>query len=264
MSEVIKKSSYRPSKFLEVQSRDVEIFKFLDRVGYATLAHITRYITDGQDEKSQAAIKRRLYVLRTFNYIKIISTHLGKYYALDSKGRMGNALISSIKLDQLEHHDFLTELFFLARAADVAVLAERECIAKYKVVGKKGKVPDMEIAGWIVEFERTSKSVIDSKLVVEYWTREQEQKLCVICENDEIKNRYTAFLNPRMRIVAKKNYNALLTVLAEAVPAAQPVSPQPTVDSYSANTNQSVNNSAVVEKDMAHTQYQESIINKYR
>lgn len=201
------------SEKLVVQSRDVEIFKFLDRVGYANLNQVTRFITGVDDEKTQAALLRRLYLLRRFGYIKPISTHTGNYYALDSKGKMDNTLITTIKLDQLEHHDFLTELFFVVRN-EYNVFSEREAIANFKIVGKVGKIPDMVINDWIIEYERTNKSVMDSQSVVNYWTLEQGKNLCVIYANEEIKNRYTALSNSKVKLLAKANYKDILSVLS--------------------------------------------------
>lgn len=200
------------SEKLFVQPRDIEIFKFLDRVGYANLSQVTRFITSLDDEKTQAALLRRLYLLRRFGYIKTMSTHAGNYYLLDTKAKLENTLISSIKLDQLEHHDFLTELFFIVRH-ESSVLSEREAIANFKIVGKKGKIPDMVINDWIIEYERTNKSVMDSRSVVDYWTAEQGKNLCVIYANEEIKNRYMSLVNPRVKLLAKADYKNILSVL---------------------------------------------------
>jgi hypothetical protein len=206
-------SKKRPrSEKLVVQIRDVEIFKFLDRVGYANLNQVSRFITGADDEKTQAAILRRLYLLRRFGYIKTISTHTGNYYALDSKGKLDNTLITTVKLDQLEHHDFLTELFFVVRN-EYNVFSEREAIANFKIVGKAGKIPDMVINDWIIEYERTNKSVLDSQSVVNYWTLEQGKNLCVIYANEEIKNRYTALSNSKVKLLAKEQYKDILRVL---------------------------------------------------
>lgn len=208
-----KKSTYSIGKKVTVQKRDFEIFWFLDRVGYATVEQIAKLVASG-DEKSQAAILRRLYVLRRFGYVKTFSTHMGIYFALDGKGKGEHALISTIKLDQLQHHDFLTELFFIAHNAGVHVVSERECIARFKVVGKKGKIPDMVINDWIIEYERTSKSVADSRAVVIHWVHQQSKKLCIIYANNEIKARYEAFLAPGVALLPKGDLKLILGTLA--------------------------------------------------
>ncbi len=207
------KKAPRPrSEKLLVQERDLVIFKFLDRVGYANLEQVTRAVGLDSGEKAQQAIMRRLYLLRRFEYLKVFSTQKGNYYALTNKSKIDNALISTIKLDQLQHHDFLTELFFVVNSKEV-VLSERECIAQYKVVGKKGKVPDMVINDWIIEYERTNKSSVDCKAVVDYWTSEKGQNLCVIYESDEIRNRYNALLNPRVKLLASSDYANIMALL---------------------------------------------------
>lgn len=207
------KKVLRPrSEKLLVQERDIVIFKFLDRVGYANLEQVTRAVGLDGGEKAQQAIVRRLYLLRRFEYLKVFSTQKGNYYALTNKSKVDNALISTIKLDQLEHHDFLTQLFFVVQSQ--VVLSERECIAQFKIVGKKGKVPDMVINDWIIEYERTNKSTVDCKAVVDYWTSEKGKNLCVIYESEEIKNRYTSLLNPRVKLLASKNYSEVLNALA--------------------------------------------------
>ena len=208
-----KKSTYRIGNKVLIQARDVEIFSFLDRVGYATVAQIAQFIGGG-DEKSQAAVLRRLYVLRRFGYVKTFSTHMGIYFALDFKGRGNNVIISTIKLDQLKHHDFLTELFFIAHEAGSRIVSERECIAQFKVVGKKGKVPDMVINDWIIEYERTSKSVADSRDVVSYWVHQCNKQLCVIYANNEIKARYEAFLARGVVLLSKDDYKSILGALS--------------------------------------------------
>ncbi len=205
------------SEKLVIQPRDVEIFKFLDRVGYASLSQVTKSTGVEVTEKSQAAILKRLYLLLRFEYIKLFSTHRGNYYALTNKSKLDNALLYSIKLDQLDHHDFLIELFFHVKN-EPNVLSEREAIANFKIVGKKGKIPDMVINEWVIEYERTNKSVIDSKSVVEYWTVEQGKNLCVIYANDEIRNRYTSLINPRVKLLARADYRNILSVLVSGSP----------------------------------------------
>lgn len=199
------------SRKLIIQTRDISILKFLDRVGYANIKQ-TDIATGGNgDEKSHASILRRLYLLRRFGYLKAFSTHQGAYYALDKVYQGENAPIRGVKLDQLDHHDFLIELFLLVQ--NEHVLSERECITEFKVVGKKGKVPDMVINNWIIEFERTNKSVAGTKAVIDYWTSVQSKKLCVIYESEQIKNRYTALLNPRVKLLAREQYRDILSIL---------------------------------------------------
>jgi hypothetical protein len=203
------KKTYKKSETLRIQERDLNIFKFLDRAGYANQEQITRAICGNSDEKSQAAILRRLYLLRRFEYLAVFSTQKGVYYVLTRKSKLENALITSIKLDQLPHHDFLIDLFFCVQ--NEQVLSERECIAAFKVVGKKGKVPDMVINDWIIEFERTNKSTADCKSVVDYWTVEQGKNLCVICETVEIQNRYANLANSKVSLIPKKEYQKILS-----------------------------------------------------
>jgi len=198
---------------LRVQERDLEIFKFLDRVGYANQEQITQAVCNISDEKSQAAILRRLYLLRRFEYLTVFSTQKGVYYTLTRKSKLNNALISTIKLDQLPHHDFLIELFFCVQ--DEQILSERECIATFKVVGKKGKVPDMVINDWIIEFERTNKSVADCKSVVDYWTVEQGKNLCIIYDSEQIKNRYSGLINSRVRLIESQKVTQILQSLRD-------------------------------------------------
>lgn len=222
--QIKKQNKTKTSKKIYIQQRDVNILKFLDRVGYANVVQITKATMGtttistsiNDDSKSQAAVLRRLYLLRRFEYIKIFSTHHGNYYALTNKSKGENQLISSIKLDQLLHHDFLIELFLLINKkldSTQYVLSEREVITTYKIVGKKGKIPDMIINDWIIEYERTNKSAADCKSVVDYWTSEQGKHLCVIYETEEIKNRYTTLLNPRVKLLARKNYTDILLLL---------------------------------------------------
>ncbi len=240
------------SQKLFIQPRDVVVFKFLDRVGYANLVQISRAAGTDGGEKAQAAVLRRLYLLRRFGYIRTFSTHQGNYYGLETKSKMDNELISSIKLDQIKHHDFLIDLLFVVQG-EPDVLSEREVIAKFKVVGKKGKIPDMVINDWVIEYERTNKSVVDSQSVVKYWTEEQGKKLCIIYETEEIKNRYTALLNPRVRLLARSNYADILHVLAAdtqhvatiVAPVASPVHntpPVPAADSVSQDYAESIKN----------------------
>jgi hypothetical protein len=197
-------------KKIALQERDLEILQFLDRVGYANVKQVAKFVGNG--EKSESGVLQRLYMLRRFGYVRTETTHRGNYFFLSYKGKGNNPLIFTFKLDQLLHHDFLTELYFLSHNK-AEVLSERECIAKFKIVGKKGKIPDMVIGEWIIEFERTNKSVEDCRSVVDFWTIEQGQKLCVIYENNEIRNRYSGLLNPRVRLIAKDEYANILGVL---------------------------------------------------
>ena len=105
-----KKRGYKKSEKLLIQERDISVFGFLDRIGYANLEQITAWL-GLSGEKSQAAVLRRLYLLRRFGYLKVFSTQNGNYYALDKLAQGENALIKAIKLEQLPHHNFLTELF---------------------------------------------------------------------------------------------------------------------------------------------------------
>jgi hypothetical protein len=204
-----KKSSYHVSKKVMLQERDMDIFSFLDRVGYATVEQISRFFFKG-DEKHQAALLRRLHLLRRFGYVKSFNTHKGVYFALALKGRGDNALIKSIRLDQLLHHDFLIDLFFECLGGLADVLSERECIRDFKVVGRKGHVPDMVVNDWIIEYERTSKSVKDSKAMAYYWLYEQKRNLCIIYETEEIKRRYSEFLGDEAMLISKKDYKLIL------------------------------------------------------
>jgi hypothetical protein len=210
-----KKSTYRKTDKLQVQQRDMVIFRFLDRVGYANLEHITIAIMMDSSEKNQATILRRLYLLRRFNYVKVFASHLGNYYALDKKGKINLTILESIKLDQLEHHNFLIDLFF--HVENEEILSEREVIAKYKIVGKKGKIPDMIINDWIIEYERSCKSLADAKSVIDYWTIEQDKNLCVIYNTEEIKNKYTQLLNPKVKLLSKSHYKEILIITGSKI-----------------------------------------------
>ncbi|MFN8788563.1 MAG: hypothetical protein ACK5Z5_06680 [Neisseriaceae bacterium] len=209
-----KKSTYRIPRFLKLQPRDMVIFEFLDRVGYAHLRHITAACGIESDEKGQAAVLRRLYLLRKFEYIKSFGTHIGNYYALDKRGKLKNALISSVKLDQLENHDFLVDLFFCVKDAGI-VLTERECIAKYKVVGKTGRVPDMQIDDYVVEYERDYRSAAEISMLINYWTIEQGKNLCIVYTNEEINSRYSRLMNVKVKLIAKDNYKDILRIISK-------------------------------------------------
>lgn len=239
-----KKSTYRKTETLKIQKRDMEIFKFLNRVGYANLKHISIAINNLETEKLQATLLRRLYLLRRFNYIKTFSTHLGNYYALDKKGKLNLSLIESVKLDQLEHHDFLNELFFYVQNENV--ISEREVISTHKIIGKKGKIPDMIINDWIIEYERTCKSLTDAKSVVEYWTIEQGKNLCVIYETEEIKNKYSNFLNQKITLLARNDYKKILSIIKP-------------------NNNEQTNDKQTINATQTHTTNQSNnILDKYR
>lgn len=202
-------------KTLRVQPRDVEILKFLDKVGYAPISQIVASLSIEVNEKSEATILRRVSLLQKFGYIKIFSTQNGNYYALDKKGRGDNHLITSIKLDQLFHHDFLTGLFLLVQNNPLCfnVLSEREVITSYKIIGKNGKVPDMIINDWIIEYERTSKSVRASQDVIDYWTLRERRLLCVIYETNEIYNRYSSLINPRVKLLSRVDYKDIFKII---------------------------------------------------
>jgi hypothetical protein len=204
-----KVSSYHVSKKLMLQERDMDIFSFLDRVGYANVEQISRFFFKG-DEKHQATLLRRLHLLRRFGYVKSFNTHMGVYFALALKGKGDNALIKNIKLDQLKHHDFLTDLFFVCMGGFADVLSERECITQFKVVGRKGHVPDMIVNDWIIEYERTSKSVPDSKAMAYYWLYEQKRQLCIIYDTEEIRKRYSEFLGADVVLISKKDCESIL------------------------------------------------------
>jgi len=206
-----KKSTYRKTKTLTIQERDIAIFGFLSRIGYANIEQINIALNGTNSKSGELAILRRLYILRRFVYIKVFSTYLGNYYALDKKCNVGALpLLKSIKLDQLEHHNFLTDLFLFTQQENI--LSEREVIAKYKVVGRKGKIPDMVVNDWIIEFERSSKSVTDTAAVVNYWTIEQNKNLCVIYDNNEIRNRYTSLINHKLKLLDRRDYKNILTI----------------------------------------------------
>jgi hypothetical protein len=223
-----KKSTYHKTEKLKVQQRDIQIFQFLDRIGYANIEQITIAINGEFGENQKAALLRRLYILRRFNYIRVYSTHLGNYYGLDKKSKLTNALIDTIKLDQLEHHNFLTDLFFYVQNQP-DVLSEREVIIRYKIVGKKGKIPDMVIGNWIIEYERSSKSATDSLDLVTHWTVEKGKNLCIIYATEEIKNRYMKVINPNVKLFSQKDYKLILDVIKNEI------DPQSVENSQSAN-----------------------------
>jgi hypothetical protein len=224
MEQEQKQEQRSRSKKIMIQQRDVVILKFLDRVGYASLGQIVNAIGLNINEKTNAAILRRLYILNRFEYIKIFSTHQGNYYSLEKKGRGSNQLINSIKLDQLEHHDYLTKLFLFVQQYDskMIMLSERETIAKFKTIGRKGKVPDMIINDWVIEYERTNKSTNDCREVINYWIYDQAKKLCIVYETEEIKNRYSSLVNTdKIQLVSSKDLNLLLQIVTNKAPKQQ-------------------------------------------
>ena len=75
----------------------------------------------------------------------------------------------------------------------------------------------MVINDWIIEYERTNKSAVDCKAVVDHWTSEKGKNLCVIYESQEIKNRYALLLNPRVKLLASKNYSEVLNSLGASI-----------------------------------------------
>jgi hypothetical protein len=208
-------SKRKKSEKIYIQERDIAIFEFLNRVGYANLVQVTKFVTDTDDEKTQNAIMRRLYLLRRFDYIKTFNTQMGVYYALTSKSKLSNQLISGVRFDQLPHHNFLLSLFYEVKHCDV--LTEREVLAKYKVIGKKGKIPDMLINDWVIEYERTNKNNVDCKAVLDYWVLENSKKICIIYEQDEIRNRYERLItNPaKVALLSSRDYKNILNVLKE-------------------------------------------------
>lgn len=212
MEKAIKVTGKKIEK-LHIQERDVAIFGFLDRVGFANTAQIARFVLNDESEKAQNAISRRVYLLRKFEYLKTISTQLGSYFALTRRSQGNNQLISGVKFDLLLHHNFLVDLFYLVRDRDV--LTEREVLAKYKVIGKKGRIPDMVIGDWIIEFERTRKSSTDCKAVLDHWVVDNNQKICVIYENEEIRNKYQKHItNPaKVVLLPRAEYKNILNVL---------------------------------------------------
>lgn len=211
--DVVVKAKRKKSEKLVIQERDTQIFNYLDRVGYAKLDHITKFVIGLDDEKSQNAIMRRLYLLRRFEYLKTYSTHLGIYYALTYKSKANNQLISNLRFDQLPHHDFLLSLFHLVK--DREVLTEREVLAKYKNVGKKGKIPDMVIDGWVIEYERTPKSNLDCKALLDYWVVDNNKRICIIYEDQDICNRYQRLItNPaKVILLSKTDYKNIISIL---------------------------------------------------
>ena len=203
----------KKSEKLHIQERDVKIFEVLNRVGYANLEQITKFILDSDNEKDQNAILRRLYLLRRFDYVQVMHTHMGGYYALTRRSKMQNELIRGVKLDQLPHHNFLLELFYTVRHCDV--LTEREVLARYKIVGQKGKIPDMVVNGWVIEYERTNKSAADCGALFKYWTADKNKKVCLIYETEEIRNRYERAIIDKSKVVLldRRNYKSILNVL---------------------------------------------------
>lgn len=203
----------KKSEKLYIQERDVKIFEFLNRVGYANVGQIALFILGSGDAKSQNAMLRRLYVLRRFEYLKVFHTHMGNYYGLTSKSKLSNQLISGVKFDQLPHHNFLLALFDIVRGC--TVLTEREVLAKYKTVGKKGKIPDMIIDDWIIEYERTPKSNEDCKSLLDYWITEHNKNVCIIYEDPEIRNRYQRYItdHAKVRLLPKADYLKIIETL---------------------------------------------------
>jgi len=223
----------KKSEKLYIQERDVTIFEFLNRVGYANVGQIALCILGSGDDKAQNAMLRRLYVLRRFEYLKVFHTHMGNYYALTSKSKLSNQLISGVKFDQLPHHNFLLALFDIVRGYDV--LTEREVLARYKTVGKKGKIPDMIIDDWIIEYERTPKSNADCKSLLDYWIVDHNKNVCIIYEDLEIRNRYQRYITDpaKVRLLAKADYLRIINELKESeTPVAVEPEEQTEVKSY--------------------------------
>ena len=209
--------TYKKSEKIKIQERDTQIFNFLDRIGYANIQQITHMLKN----YTEAAILRRLYLLRRFKYLKVFSTHLGYYYALDKLGKVQNCILKSINFDQIENHNFLVELFFSLTEFDV--LTERECIAKYKLIGRNGKIPDMIVNDIIIEYKRDNRTPSQSVDLVNYWTIQEQKTLCIICDNDAIKNRYIPHLNPKLRLLLKKDFTQLKYIITS--PKAEAVKP---------------------------------------
>ena len=99
------------SKTIRIQDRDIVILQFLDKVGYANINQITISLNEDLNDTTINSVKRRLNILSKNIYLKIFSTQHGNYYALAKNGRLEYQIITSIKFDQLPHHDYLTNLF---------------------------------------------------------------------------------------------------------------------------------------------------------
>ncbi len=202
------------NKRIIIQQRDIQIFDFLNRVGYALVKQITTRITNINDMQliaTETSIQQRLYALVASRYLKVIKTTHGNYYVLDKFAKLDNKLIISIKINELEHHNFLTDLFLFT--ANEMVVSEREVIYQFKDFGKLGHIPDMIINNWIIEYERTPKSADACKAKIDFWTLDNNRNLCVIYANNRIRDNYAKFVNQKVKLVSQENYQDILAII---------------------------------------------------
>jgi hypothetical protein len=196
----------KPKKII-IQERDIRIFNFLDRVGYANIEQIAEFT-----ETTKTAVLQRVYQLVKFSYLHIFYSANGNYYGLTRKTKGENTLITSINYNQLPHHDFLTNLFLVVKDTE-NTMSEREAIAKYKVVGRKGKIPDMIIQDVVIEYERTNKSTTESQELVNYWLS-QNARLVIIYDSEQIKNRYTSLISSsNIQLISRLESKNILSII---------------------------------------------------
>lgn len=196
---------YYPKKSILVTERDLLIEKFLDRVGWGNYEQILKYLELNSYSLSLSVLRTRLCLLVKFGRLRSERTLTTTYFALTKTSKKESELVGVFSHDRLKHDNFLVDIF-LDNFQHYEFLTPRE-IKSQSIVGKKtGPIPDLVVLDnngnddVYLEYERTPKSTNDISTSIYNWLwsiRRREkgngsESVIVICENDEIYNKYVS------------------------------------------------------------------------
>ena len=203
---------YYPKNSIVLTQRDYCIEAFLDRVGWSNYEQICQYLKVYDEfimpdyNLTVKNLQPRLSLLVKFGRLRSARTHDNTYFALTKKSKQNNELVGNLRVDRLAHENYIINELVL-KFPKFAYLFPREIRAQTPVGVKSGPIPDLIVLdddfndAVHVEYERTAKSTQDIGQSILNWIWSPRKSkfgdktsVLVICETDEIYNRYVRVL----------------------------------------------------------------------
>ena len=176
-----------------INARDLLIFDFVERFGFATATQVQRFIGDGQN-----SIKARLAALVREDYLtnqRLFYAKPSVYSVTEKANLLDLNLVKKMDLNDYEHDLLVIDVFLQLRHMFSGFASERIIRKRRGVgVGKSGRIPDFiaYLDGGLtvaIEVDRRAKSIERlQKIVDEYIADDKYNEVWFICASQFIHN----------------------------------------------------------------------------
>lgn len=215
---------------VNVTKRDLFIFEFVEACGWVKFDLILKYVTKNHEyidrEKylspmTAESLRVRLNLLHRAGYLRRIRFLESNYYSSTILSSSRYELVKNLNYNQAEHDDYLINLaveFSNYKFYDFDT--QRMIKSRFTLSEKSGPIPDLiyksednEDAAFI-EYERTEKSELQiqnkiANLLADSKRIFKQSSVVVICETENIYNKYIKVMNKHFNFDPQRNYVCL-------------------------------------------------------